>query len=250
MKIIVLGNQASFPKAARHHVSFIVSEGETNLLIEMGPGTCSRFQEYIPLPKLTAVLISHAHQDHLLDLFIFGYGVYMYNYLQRGEYHPKVYLPLHGISVVKAVAKALDIEKYVESLSLSIIERKFQIGELTIKTHPTNHFIPTVAVRIEDSYGKSVTYTSDTGFAEDLIDFARNTNLLIAEATLKREDENPQLKHMSGRLAGLLAQRSGAKKLLLTHLWYEYNENEILNEAKQAFDGDIEIAKEGKTYII
>ena len=250
MKIIILGNQASFPKAARHHVSFIVSDGETNLLVEMGPGTCSRFQEYVPLPEITAVLISHAHQDHLLDLFIFAYGVYMYNYLQRGKYSPRIFLPSHAVSVVEAIAKDLDIEKYVKSLSLIPIEKEFRIGELTIKTHPSNHFIPTVAFRIEDSYGKSVTYTSDTGYTEDLIDFARDTDLLIAEATLKKEDETPHLKHLSGRLAGLLAKKSMAKRLLLTHLWYEYDENEILHEAKQVFDGKVEIAQEGKIYTI
>ena len=251
VKIIVLGNQAAFPKAGRHHVSFIVSDDEgTNLLLEMGPGTCSRFQEYVPLSSITAVLISHAHADHLLDLFTFAYGVYMYNYLQRGKYRPQVYLPSHGIRVVEAIAKDLNVEKYIESLSLAPVAEEFNIRKLTVKTQRTNHFIPTVAIRIEDVQGKSVTYTSDTGFTEELVDFAKNTDLLIAEATLRKDDESPQLKHLSGRLAGMLAKKSAAKRLLLAHLWYEYDESEILDEAKQVFDGEIEIAQEGKIYTI
>ena len=250
MKVIVLGNQVSFPKAGRHHVSFIVSEGTTNLLLEMGPGTCSRFQKYVPLQKLSAVLISHAHQDHLLDLFIFAYGVYMYNYLKRGVYHPDVYLTQHGINTVKAVAKVLDLEKYIESISLRQIKSEFTVGELTIRSYQTDHFVPTVALRIENNQGKSVTYTSDTAYIDGLAKFAESTDLLIAEATLKKTDESPEIKHMSGRLAGVLAHKSNARKLLLAHLWYEYNEDEILDEAKHTFKGPAEIAQEGRIYTV
>ena len=250
MKLIILGNQAAFPKTARHHVSFIVSGKETNILVEMGPGTCSRFQEFIPLPKVTAVLISHAHTDHLLGLFVFAYGVYMYNFLKRGKYRPLIYLPLHGIKIVKSIAKILDVEKYIAALSLTPVKDVFEIGEFIIKTHATNHFIPTIAFRIENREGKSITYTSDTGYSETLIPFARRTDTLLAEATLRESDENPQLKHLSGRLAGLLAKKSEAKRLLLTHLWYEYNEAKILNEAKNVFEGPAEIAQEKKIYSI
>ena len=86
--------------------------------------------------------------------------------------------------------------------------------------------------------------------SDELVDFAKDADLLISEANLYEEHIGVAPGHMGGSQAGKLAHLSNAKQLLLTHLPLHGNIDEILKAASSKFDGATEIAEVGKVYTI
>ena len=118
MKVVVLGNQASFPKAGHHHTSLLVSDNNTNVLFDIGPGTNSQFQKYISFTKLDAIFITHMHMDHVLDLPTLTFAVYMYNSLRGGNIKIPVYVPPGGMSFINELLEVLDAIEYKTSIKI------------------------------------------------------------------------------------------------------------------------------------
>ena len=83
-----------------------------------------------------------------------------------------------------------------------------------------------------------------------MIGFSEGADLLVAESNLYEKYLGIIQGHLSGSQAGELAERAGAKRLLLTHL-PQYGElNEILDAAKSSYSGKVEFAAIGERYEI
>jgi ribonuclease BN (tRNA processing enzyme) len=96
---------------------------------------------------------------------------------------------------------------------------------------------------------KSLVYTSDTTYFDTLAHFCRGASILLSEATLQNIDKQfEEQGHMTAETAGKLARESGARKLVLTHIWPEYDKNLSLKEARTTFNGEIVIAKRGQIF--
>ena len=69
--------------------------------------------------------------------------------------------------------------------------------------------------------------------------------MLLCEATwphvTERWDEPPPGIHMSGRQAGEHAAAAGVGRLLITHVPAWFDAQALLAEAKEAFDGPVEL---------
>jgi len=70
---------------------------------------------------------------------------------------------------------------------------------------------------------------------------------LVAEATLSDDDRSaPEGRgHLTPRSAGRLAALAGAEKLILTHLWSERTDDEVIRGAADSFAGQIQVAHPG-----
>lgn len=90
--------------------------------------------------------------------------------------------------------------------------------------------------------GKIIVYSGDTAPNEDLIDFARNADLLIHEATFTDLEESSarESKHSTARDAARIAKKANVKKLVLTHISARYKViDQLLMEAKEEFENVI-----------
>ena len=84
---------------------------------------------------------------------------------------------------------------------------------------------------------------------EQAIEFCKDADMIICESSyLKKHNANSKT-HLTAYDSGILASKSNAKKLLLTHFWPEENNNLYLMEAKQTFK-NVEVAEEGKKLIL
>lgn len=96
--------------------------------------------------------------------------------------------------------------------------------------------------------GRTVVYTGDTRPAESTVEVARGTELLIHDATFTREDGPRARKtgHSTAREAAETARRTGAKRLVLTHLSARYSENSrpLEREAREVYP-DAVVAHDG-----
>ena len=96
--------------------------------------------------------------------------------------------------------------------------------------------------------GVVVGYSGDTGPCAGLDEVAAGADLMLAEASFREGDDNPPNLHLTGLDAGDLATRLGVRRLVLTHVppWHE--PEEALLEARQAYDGPVELARAGAAY--
>ncbi len=96
--------------------------------------------------------------------------------------------------------------------------------------------------------GRTLAYTGDTGRCEALDRLAAGADLLLAEASFRHGDDNPDDLHLTGREAGEVAARNGVPRLVLTHVPPWYDVADMVAEAAEVYDGDLHAAAPGTTY--
>ena len=90
------------------------------------------------------------------------------------------------------------------------------VGGLAVRFQPVPHFIPANAVEFAED-GARFTFSSDCGPNEELCAFARDTDLLLIEATLPRPERDGVRGHLTPEEAGECGAAAGARRLVLTH---------------------------------
>ena len=87
--------------------------------------------------------------------------------------------------------------------------------------------------------GKKLTIIGDTGICKACIDLAESADLLICESTYANDlkDKADLYKHLTAGEAGLIANKAGAEKLVLTHFSQRYKDTQQIEEdARTVFD--------------
>ena len=111
------------------------------------------------------------------------------------------------------------------------------------QTFSTPHTRESLAIRLTDTRGSTVVYTSDTGFSEELANFAQGAQLLIIDCSFRQN--KPVRNHLDLDEAMRLASLASSRKVLLTHLYPEWDGVEIETEAKKLWPGEVVAAKDG-----
>ncbi len=75
MRITVLGKSPSWQDAGGACSGYLVEDGGTRLLLDCGNGVFSKLRQRVDYTELDAVLISHLHADHFLDLVPYSYAL-------------------------------------------------------------------------------------------------------------------------------------------------------------------------------
>lgn len=252
MNITVLGSAAAGGNAGSGCTSFLVRSGPTNILIDCGSGAVGQLKRWIDVRKLDAVVISHMHLDHILDLVTLR-AAYRYAPEPFEERIP-LWLPPGGREILDGLAGPLDLDHHSPLFfdqSFQVAEYNpidsLQIGEIAIDFARTQHPMPAWAMRIARAGSdRAIGYTSDTGPITSLGTFFRGVDTLICEATLLESDANPmERSHLTAAEAGRLATTCQANALVLTHFWEELGTERLRSAASEAFDGPIELAWPG-----
>jgi ribonuclease BN (tRNA processing enzyme) len=97
--------------------------------------------------------------------------------------------------------------------------------------------------------GGDLFYSADTGPAAALTDLANDCAVAVIEATFINPTNEPfnTRGHLTATEAGELAERAGAKALVLTHLCEEFGFDNYRERASEVFEGRIELARPGLT---
>ncbi len=251
MKLTVLGGAAAGGNTGSGCSGYLLQSGDSNLVVDLGPGTLPELRKHVDFRILDAIIISHWHVDHFLDLAAFRFAA---------AYNPR---PLEGqIPLYMPPNCGLLFRRFGASLpfdeeDFSFFDQVFSIlefdpcdivraGAFTIRFQPTIHFVPCWALRIADASGIQVGYTADTGPTPGLAGFFDGVDLLVAESTSTEHDPHQeQPGHLTGGDAGSLASNCDAQTLLLTHMWEEFGFDIHRTQARERFSGEILIARPG-----
>lgn len=69
VRVTFLGTADSIPSVSRNHSSILITSGKENILVDCGEGTQRQFRKAKLNPcKVTKILITHWHGDHVLGL--------------------------------------------------------------------------------------------------------------------------------------------------------------------------------------
>ncbi len=252
LDLTVLGCWAPYPRAGGACSGYLIRSGETSVLVEAGHGTFGRLTGIMNFRNLAAVVISHYHPDHSADLSCVRHAIGgAIRDGSRKELLP-VYAPDEPSDEYGRLAsyrEAFTVHP-VDQLPFIDGHRGVRIGSLDLSFLPTRHNLPCYALSLA-SEGKRIVYTADSALFPDLVDFSRGADLLVAEASGYHSDwEYLHRNHLTGRLAGELARDADVGRLVLTHLWPEYDVGRISDEAAAFYGGRLEAAEEHKTYQI
>ena len=262
MRITVLGKSPSWQDAGGACSGYLVEDGETTLLLDCGNGVFAKLRERIDYTDVDAILISHLHADHILDLVPYSYAL---TYAPRqqpvpvGGYpgtdnpaRPRLIAPSGAIDTFHQLVGSWGNEDLID-IAFAVEEydpaETVEVGTLRARFKEVPHFTTTYAIDFRSTNGDGrFTYSADCRPGDELIEIARDTNLLLVEATLPRPERDGDRGHMTPAEAGDHARRAGAKRVVLTHISDELDADWARDEGSEAFGAPVEVAREGATY--
>jgi ribonuclease BN (tRNA processing enzyme) len=234
MELTVLGCSGSFGAPGGGACSgYLLESGDTSIWVDCGNGTFGHLQEHVAVEDLTAVVLTHGHPDHCVDI----YGLHVLLRYGIGRENVPVFAPegLEGylLSLVSDFGNVFDWR----AVSDGDTEK---VGDIALRFSRTDHPPPTVAVEISHD-GKRLIYTSDTGANWSVDAFGAGADLVLSEATYMHDDIRVPI-HYSARQAGELAREAQARRLMITHLWPTLDPVASVAEASEGFGGAVTLA--------
>ncbi len=250
MRVTVVGCSGSFAgpdSSASCYLFEAEADGRAwRVLLDLGSGALGTLHRFIDPLSVDAVLISHLHPDHYFDIS----GLYvMWKYHPDGQRAP---IPIWGPKgIAKQSAKAYGLPKDPGMGSeFSFHEYDAQpvrLGPFTIDVARLVHPITAYGFRVHCD-GATVVYSGDTGPCDELVELARDADLLLCEAAFLESGTNPPDLHLTGKQAGVAAAEAGVRRLVLTHIPPWNDEQATLVEAREAYAGPIDLAATGLSY--
>ncbi len=246
MQITILGSGTSIPHPQRASPGLVIRFNQTTILVDPSSGSLHRAERHGAAVKdIDYVLFSHFHPDHTGDL-----GPLLFA-LRNSEYFGSKKLRLMGPPGLKDLHRGL-LDFYgswirLESERVSIREiwdDQLKFPDWTVRSLPVPHTESSLGYRFTDSQGKVFAYSGDTDYSEALIELSQDADAALIEAAhpseLKLEG------HLTPQLAGQIARKAAAKRLIITHLYPVCDDYDLLSEIRSSgYQGQAEIAQDG-----
>lgn len=245
MRLTVVGCSGTLPGPADPCSAYLFEQEGFRLLVDVGNGAVGVLQRHVGLFDVDAVLVTHLHPDHYVDLVPYGYA---------RRYHPSGPAPTLPVYGPAGTAEAMAVVGNAEALAAAYDVRRLtgapvEIGPFGVRTARVNHPVETYAVRLAVA-DRSLVYSADTGQTGALVELARETDLFLCEASFPDGAANPPDLHLTGGQAGRYAAAAGVGRLVLTHLPPWGDRQGTLDAAGAAYDGPVELAGSGVWYDI
>ncbi len=252
MRLTILGRSPASPNPGEACAGYLVEGGGGRVLVDIGPGVVSQLVRRHHPDELAAVVVSHMHADHMLDLVTLRY---VYPWRERPkDQRLRVVMPPGSADQMHDLAKGVGSAKHFEAcfrISEHDGSTPLTFDGLSLTPVQTQHYIPCWGFRIEAD-GRRLAYTADTAPCGGLTDLADGPDVMLAEATLRSLDEDaapPEPRgHLTPEEAGAAARTGGAKRLILTHLPVDGDGAWARTTASEAFGSEVEVAEPGRTY--
>ena len=234
--LTVLGSCGAWPEAGRACAGFLLEYDGFRVVLDLGYAALPRLLEHRPKGEVDAVVVTHQHPDHCVDVSALA----RVRYYEAPDAPP---IPLHCTPGVLDVLRALEpIPDPATVFELHDLATTEQLGPFTVELP---HYKTNFGVRLS-APGVSVAYTGDSGPSPDLRKLAEGTDLFISDSTLQGPSPDTTPRYlMTAAEAGRGAR--GARRLLLTHFWPGSDRSVSVAEAEQEFDGEVIAADEGLT---
>jgi ribonuclease BN (tRNA processing enzyme) len=244
VELTVLGSSGTWPPAGGATCGYLVSHDGVHLWLDAGTGTFANLQEHIGIADMSAIVISHGHPDHFVDILPCFYARH---YGKLGEpalpfFSPKGFVDLAALLVSE---DGRDVMRQAYAFTTVHARDEFDVGPFHLTAFLMTHIgVESLGFRIEAG-GAVLAYTGDTGPSTEVIEMARGAGVFLAEATYQDHMELLPF-HMSAKQAAEHATEAGVGRLILTHILPGADRELSRREAVAAFAGDVDVAIEGQ----
>ncbi len=257
MRLTVLGRSPARPNPGEACAGYVVEGGGSRILMDVGPGVVAQLLRRNTPDELDAVVISHMHTDHCLDLITLRYS---YPWIDVAKHRLTVIVPPGAMGQLSELALGAGYANFFDK-SFIFVEhdgkRPIEIGNLRLEPNETQHYVRTWGFRVtargvDEDPNKILAYSADTGPCDALPRIADGADLFLCEAALRSLKEDVPEPESRGHLLPLeaaeAARAAGAKRLLMTHIPVTDGGEWALSQARSVYDGPVEIAEPLRTY--
>ncbi len=252
MKLTIIGCSGSYPgpdSAASCYLLEAPHEGRPyRLLLDLGSGALGPLQRYCDPRDLGAVILSHLHPDHCLDMC----GLYVLLRYHPGGHQGRIAV-CGPAGAADRLARAYDMAPEPgmhEQLDFrTFTGAPLRFGPFDVDTAPVQHPVEAYAVRVRHGT-RTLVYSGDSGPCPGLVQLARGADVLLAEASFVESDDNPDDLHLTGRQAAEHATAAGVGRLLLTHVPPWTDPDRVRADADSVGGVPFELVEAGATYEI
>jgi ribonuclease BN (tRNA processing enzyme) len=237
VELTVLGCSGSYNGTGGAACSgYLLRSGDTSIWVDCGNGTFGHLQDHVAVEDLSAVVLTHGHPDHCVDI----YGLHVLLHYGLGISGLPVYAPAGVEQVLQGLVSdwggAFDWCPVGDGDSA-------RVGDVDLRFSRTDHPPPTYAVEATHE-GRRLVYTADTGPDWSVGAFAPGADVVLSEATYLDDHIRAPI-HLSARQAGEAAREAAAQRLILTHLWPRIDRDAAVEEASESFGSGVTLATEG-----
>ena len=274
MKLTVIGCSGSMSGPASTASSYLVQADGVDgagaprtfsVLLDLGPGSMGQLLNYVDPAELDAIVISHCHADHMVDLV----GMHVYRrWNPTGALGPVLTLgPAELLTRLNGVDGTEPTETYATEFTFvtAVPGQSIQIGPMTITPYQALHPVEAYGYRIDgpsEELGEdgaplpaSLAFTGDTDVTESIAQMADGVDLLLAEAAFVEGRDTVRGMHLTGKRAGQLAAGVSTEvphapvgHLVLTHIQPWTDPGLPLRNAALVYDGPLEAAGAGVSW--
>jgi ribonuclease BN (tRNA processing enzyme) len=251
MELTVLGAGPAYTnRPGATGAAYLVRAGDTALLLDLGQGSFPRLAGAIEPSTLDAVVISHLHPDHFIDLVALRH----YLRFERDMARVRVIGPpgldermdaLHGQPGF--TAGALDVEP--------LSEGTFRIGAFELTAARVTHTDSSFGFRVTTTpassggdaghIGPALVYSGDCARSSDLDPLIEPGDTLLCEVSFGTGPVAPGAQHLDGPEVGAFARRVDAGRVLLTHLQMGFDRAATVASVRALYDGPVELVEPG-----
>ncbi len=245
----VVGSSCSIPRPGRACSCYLIESAGAAVVVDLGTGAFANLIRFRPADAVDAVVISHMHADHFIDLIPMRYAL---KYGARTNPRPVIlYLPPGGKDLLQRLTGAFDRESHHDFLGEVFDVRTYdpagllEIGDARLRFAPSTHYIETYALRVEAA-GASIAYSADTAPDDRVAELARDADAFVCEATLSiAEEADVPRGHLSARQAARMAALAGARRLILSHYPASADPAALEALARSLYPGPVSVADDG-----
>ena len=248
MQLTVLGKSPAWQDAGGACSGYLVEGGGACVLLDCGSGVFGKLRAVRDYADVDAVLLSHLHADHVLDLIPYASAL---TYGPHRQKTPRLFAPPGAREKFRRLCAAASMRE--EHIERAFAYEEYdpaagvEINGLQCRFQPVPHYLPTNAIEFAAN-GARITYSADSSPSDDLCSFAYRTDLLLIEATLPQPESEGPRGHLTPGEAGQHGQRARARRLVITHMSDELDADWVRAEAEKTFGGPVDLAHEGAVY--
>jgi len=227
MKIIFLGTNGWYDSPTGNTICILIETDEVSILLDAGNGL---FKANISIDrdKPVHLFISHTHLDHIIGLHLLN------------KFQFKKGLTIYGQPGIKSALQTIFCFPYsmpFTNLSYPVeieeVNGHYKNRDFEVQTAQLNHSVPTIGFRISIQ-NKIIAYCPDTGYCDNAVKLALDSDLLIAECAYRPGEQNEQWPHLNPETAARIAIEAQAKQLALIHFdAHRYPTMESRHQAEQ-----------------
>lgn len=250
MELTVLGSGTAIPSARRGSPGYLLRAGGGTVLLDCGPGSLREAAAAGAGPgDFDAVLLTHFHPDHNLDLVSLLFA--LRNPLFEGRGPLEVVAP-EGFSEILDHWWSGIQGPWLEPMGYDLSLREIGEGEhvvagLHVTAIHVEHTLESLAYRVREREGGPVlAYSGDAGLSDALVEVGRGADLFVLECAVP--DSHPFPGHLTPSEVAEVAERADPRRIVLTHFYTPVEDEPIEAIVRRRYHGPVERAEDGATY--